>query len=305
MLNAPITLNDIWKIEGKLATGVNASSEPLIPGDEGVGIVEEPGNSNFKRGDWVIPARSGLGTWRSFISAKSSDLIKIRNDIQPEIASCLFVSPVTAKRVLEDFVQLKEGDVVIQNGGSGLVGQTVVQLAHMMGVKVISVMRQRGEEEYGYIVERTKKDGAYIAIADDQIHTPRFRDLISDLPEPKLAIDCSGGSSATNIARLLGEGGTMVSISNASRDPVLLPTGMFISKDIKLKTFNFENWLGKTTEEERDGLVHDFSALVAQKKLKLWVEAFEMWDYRTPLTEMTLRWDRKPVFTLHNDPELE
>ena len=63
MLNAPITLNDIWKIEGKLATGVNASSEPLIPGDEGVGIVEEPGNSNFKRGDWVIPARSGLGSF--------------------------------------------------------------------------------------------------------------------------------------------------------------------------------------------------------------------------------------------------
>ena len=54
------------------------------------------------------------------------------------------------------------------------------------------------------IVERSKRDGAYIVVTENELQTPRFRELISDLPAPKLALNGSGGASATNIARLLG-----------------------------------------------------------------------------------------------------
>ena len=62
----------------------------------------------------------------------------------------------------------------------------------------------RGLDEYGVIVERSKKDGAFLVISEEYIHTPRFKELISDLPKPKLALNCGGGKAATNLARLLG-----------------------------------------------------------------------------------------------------
>jgi hypothetical protein len=59
-------------------------------------------------------------------------------------------------------------------------------------------------------VERLKAYGAYMVVADDYIRTREFRQLISDLPKPKLALNAVGGDTATEMSRLLGyvwEGG--------------------------------------------------------------------------------------------------
>jgi trans-2-enoyl-CoA reductase len=48
-----------------------------------------------------------------------------------------------------------------------------------------------------------KAYGGYIVTTDDQLGTPGFKRLISDLPKPKLALNCVGGPSATEMARLL------------------------------------------------------------------------------------------------------
>jgi len=144
------------------------------------------------------------GTWRSELVCDATDLMRIPNDIAPEVGACISVSPITAHKLLDDYVDLKAGDVIIQNGGSGVVGQTINQLCARRGIKVISIVRERPLDDYGDIVERSKKDGAYIVISEDHVDTPNFRELISDLPAPKLALDCCGGRSATNLARLLG-----------------------------------------------------------------------------------------------------
>lgn len=49
-----------------------------------------------------------------------------------------------------------------------------------------------------------KAYGAYMVVGDDYIRTREFRDLISDLPKPKLALNCVGGETATEMSRLLG-----------------------------------------------------------------------------------------------------
>ena len=42
-------------------------------------------------------------------------------------------SPVTAVRMLKEFVELREGDVVVQNGANSAVGRAVIQSAHALG----------------------------------------------------------------------------------------------------------------------------------------------------------------------------
>ena len=46
-------------------------------------------------------------------------------------------------RMLIDFIKLKPGDVVIQNGANSAVGQAVMQIARTMDVKTVNVVRDR------------------------------------------------------------------------------------------------------------------------------------------------------------------
>lgn len=55
----------------------------------------------------------------------------------------LNVNPCTAYRMLKDFVSLKAGDTVIQNGGNSAVGQMVIQLCKVWNYKSVSVVRDR------------------------------------------------------------------------------------------------------------------------------------------------------------------
>lgn len=45
--------------------------------------------------------------------------------------------------MLKDFVPLKPGDTVIQNGGNSAVGQLVIQLCKIWNYKSVSVVRDR------------------------------------------------------------------------------------------------------------------------------------------------------------------
>ena len=192
-------------------------------------------------------------------------------------------------------------DVVIINGGCGLVAQSAVQLCAMRGVKAIAVVRERDIEDHIEIVERLKKDGAYIVVTEAELQRQRFKELISDLPAPKLALSSTGGPVATNLARLLGEGGTFVNFGNSTGQPLMLPASLLIFKNITIRSFNFERWLSVTPLGERQQLLDRLASLVAQQKLKVWVEAFEMWDFRTAFSEMALPKDRKLVFSLQDN----
>jgi NADPH:quinone reductase-like Zn-dependent oxidoreductase len=58
------------------------------------------------------------------------------------------------------------------------------------------------------------------------------RRMLREMPAPRLALNCVGGKSATELARHLGHGGTMVSYGAMGRAPISLPTSLFIFKDI-------------------------------------------------------------------------
>ena len=82
-----------------------------------------------------------LGTWRTLAVADASQFIAVPNDIPAAYAASLVVNPCTAYRLLEDFAQLKEGDVIIQNGANSMVGLAIVQIARERGIRTINVVR--------------------------------------------------------------------------------------------------------------------------------------------------------------------
>eukprot|EP01126_Amoeba_proteus_P010075 TRINITY_DN1390_c0_g1_i11.p1 TRINITY_DN1390_c0_g1~~TRINITY_DN1390_c0_g1_i11.p1 ORF type:complete len:301 (+),score=59.33 TRINITY_DN1390_c0_g1_i11:456-1358(+) len=271
MLFAPINPADINMIEG---TYPIQPSLPSVAGNEGLGKVVAVGNSvsKLKVGDYVVPNKPGFGTWRTAATVDEDSLLGITPvlPVQEEYLACLSVNPATAFRLLKDFVDLKEGDVIIQNGANGMVGMSVIQLAHDMGVKTINIMRTR--TDFPEQVELMKQYGAYTVVTPDYVRTHEFRKIISDIPKPKLALNCVGGETATEMARLLGKGGVMVTYGGMSRQPVTVATSPFIFNDITLKGFWMSRWYNERDETEKTELFKHLVQLVQDKKLRLWTE---------------------------------
>lgn len=67
----------------------------------------------------------------------------VPKEIPMEYLASISVNPATALRLLEDFESLKEGDVVIQNGASSMVGSCVIQIAKQRKIKTINILRNR------------------------------------------------------------------------------------------------------------------------------------------------------------------
>jgi NADPH:quinone reductase-like Zn-dependent oxidoreductase len=66
---------------------------------------------------------------------------QVPSDLPPAYAATISANPATAYRMLRDFVTLSPGDVIIQNGANSMVGLAVIQMAKVMGVRTINVVR--------------------------------------------------------------------------------------------------------------------------------------------------------------------
>ncbi|EKX33346.1 hypothetical protein GUITHDRAFT_160291 [Guillardia theta CCMP2712] len=276
-------------------------SLPAVGGVEGVAVVEESGpNSKLKVGDWVIPL-PGVGTWRTHALLDESQVIPVRNDIQPEYAAVLGLGPATAYRLFHDFVNLKEGDWIVLNYSDSLVGQTVVQLAAKKGVKVIAMLTP-----YQYIQvfsAHLKALGVDIVVNENVVNTWSMREMLSELPPVKLGLDCLGGDSGRKVARVVGKNGTFVSYGNvdasgyyASYKPFMIPK----DKNLNIQQFLLSSWLAKASQDEKKKMIDDLATMVKDTKLHLLMERKPFESHRLALR---LGWemmrDRRLVMTMN------
>ena len=108
--------------------------------------------------------------------------------------------------MLNDFSKLKKGDVIIQNGANSGVGQAVIQIAKILDLKSINIIRPRkNDSEQNELNDHLTRLGANLVVTEDKVRLPETQKLINELGEsPKLGFNCVGGKSATNMSRLLG-----------------------------------------------------------------------------------------------------
>lgn len=269
--------SDVVTVEGTYATiperNTLYSKEPaVIVGNEGVFEVVSVGKSvtNLKAGDWVLPNSKAFGTWRTYVVTKASKVVAIPHQgITPVVAATIFINPTTAYQMLKDFVSLKQGDWVIQNGGNSAVGRIVIQLANIWGYKTINVVRKRPD------IESLRKDltdlGATVVVTEDEIQSASFPEKLNKITggaPVRLGLDCVGGSSADALVASLGVEGTLVIYGSLSKKPLTLGPGPFIFKDITIKGY----WLSARVTKNpalKDQALKDILGLYHQGKLQL------------------------------------
>ncbi|KAH3826466.1 enoyl-[acyl-carrier-protein] reductase, mitochondrial-like [Dreissena polymorpha] len=266
MLMAPINPSDINMIEG---TYFLKPPLPAVVGNEGVAEVMHvgPNVESLKSGDLVIPNQAGFGTWRTHAIKHLSELRKISNDIPALSAATIAVNPCTAYRMLKDFRNLQPGDVVIQNSANSAVGLSVIQIAKEWGLKTVNIVRDR--ENLNDLVDQLKSLGADHVVTEEYSRTPAMKELMQSLEKaPKLALNGVGGKSATELLRHLGQKGVMVTYGGMSRQPVVVPTGVFIFKEVSAVGYWNSQWnVENSNSAERNQMFDDLCEMIRTCRL--------------------------------------
>jgi NADPH2:quinone reductase len=119
-------------------------SFPFILGRDLAGTVVEAGPSvkDFKAGDRVWATSQGVegrsGTFAEFAAVDHRWLHPIPEGVSDEDIVALSLAGVTAQLGLVRNANLKAGEILFVNGGSGGVGSCVVQMAKILGARVIT-----------------------------------------------------------------------------------------------------------------------------------------------------------------------
>lgn len=251
---------------------------PAIPGNEGVGVVEEIGAEvqGVCPGNKVIVTKPVQGTWRD-IGTFNKDVLKVVPDNMGLVeAATLTVNPCTAFRMLSDFQPVRNGDmVVIQNGANSACGQNVIQICKAWGVENINIVRNR--PEINELKEYLKCLGATYVLTEEELRsTTIFRD--KKIKKPMLALNCVGGKSSLEMLRHLQHTGCMVTYGGMSREPVTIPTSAFIFKNLAFYGFWMTAWNEKASPAEKDEMMSEVISLMCEQKLKAPVHKMVKFD---------------------------
>lgn len=243
---------------------------------------------SLKKGDWVITRSPGFGTWRTHALAEEKDLMGIENKegLTSVQVGTVSVNPTTAYRMLKDFEDLKEGDWWIQNGANSGVGRAAIQLGKEWGFRSINVIRARDSAEE---TEKLKKEliglGATKVVTETQLMERGFSDQVKEWTNGgrrpiKLGLNCVGGKPTQALVKLLGHGGHLVTYGGMSKQPLQLPTGLLIFKDIKFSGYWVSRWSDANPEEKKKTVEHVFE-LTRQGKFKDIPVQECRWDWGT------------------------
>ncbi|MFL6500684.1 MAG: MDR family NADPH-dependent oxidoreductase [Candidatus Udaeobacter sp.] len=242
MSAAPINPADLNQIEGKYPVRPEL---PATPGFEGAGIVVEPGADvkGLTSGAVVILPHN-VGTWRDAVAVKAEELVVVPEGIAPVQASMLKINPLTAWRLLHDYLELQKGDWLIQNAANSAAGRHVIQIAHELGYRTVNVVR-RAE-----VVDELRAEGGDVVLIDGDNLREEVKSA-TDGASIRLGLNSVGGDSALRLANCLAPGGTLVSFGAMSLQPLKIPTGLLIFKDLRFRGIWINKWYDNATPSER------------------------------------------------------
>lgn len=250
-LAACINPADINVIQGRYGF---RPSLPAIIGNEGVTKVVQVGSgvSHLKPGDIAIGV-STIGYWQSYSLQDANTFYKVDPTLDPRITAQLKVNPCTAYRMIKDFVELKRGDVIIQNGANSAVGVYAIQLAKHWGLKTINVIREKPQPQLDEIKQELRDFGADYVVTEKEISSVEFtRPLLGQVGKPKLALDCVGGKNAQDCGKTLQDDGIMISYGGMAKQPAQkISLSAEIFKGIYSRGFWVSRWYTQREQTDR------------------------------------------------------
>src|SRR6476620_1401923 len=262
---APINPSDFLFVRGMYGV------RPAIPspvGAEGVGRVAKIGSKvdvalQNKR-VLIIPTYE-QGTWAEQVVAPVRNLVPLSDEADPLQLSMIVINPATAYLLLNRYVSLMPGDWIGQTAANSAMGQYIIALAKLAGVKTLNVVRREEAAE-----QVRQFGGDRVVIQGDNL----LNDIEEALDGKKLSLvlDTVGGTPVGELAKSLKNGGSIVVYALQSGEFPVLSPGDFIYRGLSLHGFWLINWIRNAPRTEIQEIYQKLGDLVADGSLSAVVE---------------------------------
>jgi len=262
---APLNPSDFMLVRG--IYGVRPSF-PLSVGSEGVGRVTQTGS----KVDVALQGKRVLilptyeqGTWADQVVVPVRNIVPVSDEADPLQLSMIGINPATAYLLLNRYVSLMPGDWIGQTAANSAMGQYIIALAKLAGVKTLNVVRR---EEAAQQVRQW--GGDRVVLQGDNLH----KDIEEALDGKKLSLvlDTVGGTPVGELAKSLKTGGSVVVYALLSEQFPALAAGDLIYRGLSLHGFWLGNWIRNASGTEIQETYQRLGDLVADGSLSAAVE---------------------------------
>src|SRR5438309_2728032 len=222
---APMHPSDFFFVRGMY--GVRPAF-PSSVGAEGVGRVAKIGSKVdvALRGKRVLILPTyEQGTWADEVVVPVRNLVPMSDEADPLQLSMIGINPATAYLLLNRYVSLMPGDWIGQTAANAAMGQYIIALAKLAGVKTLNLVRREEAAE-----QVRQWGGDRVVLEGDNLH----KDIEEALDGKKLSLvlDIVGGTPVGALAKSLKPGGSVVVCGLQSGQFPAMPPREFIYRGL-------------------------------------------------------------------------
>jgi NADPH2:quinone reductase len=231
---------------------------PFVPGSEFAGVVESVGDAvdSVRPGDRV---RGGtfVGAFAQKVVVAAAGLSPVSGEMDLRSAAAYHVTYATAYHALRSVGQVSADDWVVVLGAAGGVGMAALDLAQLLGGRVIAAASS--EDKLAVCGAR----GAEVLInyETDDLKT-RIKQA-TGMVGADVVIDPVGGAYAEEALRAVRWGGRFVTVGFASGEIPRIPLNLVLLKGVIIKGFEIRTFAehaaadAERDEKELDALAAD------------------------------------------------
>src|SRR6266581_3372098 len=262
---APLNPSDFVLVRGMY--GIRPAFPSPI-GAEGVGRVTQTGSKVDRalqgRRVLILPSYE-QGTWADQVVVPVRNIVPMSDEADPLQLSMIGINPATAYLLLNRYVSLMPGDWIGQTAANSAMGQYIIALAKLAGVKTLNVVRREDAAE-----QVRQFGGDRVVHQGDDLQ----KDIERALNGKKLSLvlDTVGGAPVGELAKALKTGGSVVVYAlQSGHFPALSPKDL-IYRGLSLHGFWLINWIRNAPRTEVQEIYQKLGDLVADGSLSAAVE---------------------------------
>src|SRR2546428_6085311 len=262
---APLNPSDFVLVRGMY--GIRPAF-PSPVGAEGVGRLTQTGSkvdSALQGKRVLILPTYEQGTWADQVVVPVRNIVPMSGEADPLQLAMIGINPATAYLLLNRYVCLMPGDWIGQTAANSAMGQYIIKLAKLSGVKTLNVVRREAAAE-----QVRQWGGDRVVLQGDNLHKEIEQAL--DGKKLSLVLDQVGGTPVGELARSLKTGGSMA-VYAIQRGQL----AGFVHSDLLFRGLSFHgfwliNWIRSAPRTEIQEIYQKLGELVADGSLSAAVE---------------------------------